>query len=68
MGKERMRTVMHQWLPAGEAMLQMLIVRLPSPLEAQAYRAELLYEGPMDDAAAVGKSNPPLPLTLSYII
>ena len=55
-GKERMRTVMQRWLPAGEAMMHMLVLHLPSPKTAQAYRTELLYEGPMDDDAAVGKS------------
>ena len=53
--RERMRAVMRKWLPAGDAMLQMIVVCLPSPVTAQAYRAELLYEGPMDDEAGVGK-------------
>merc|ERR1712121_480696 len=38
-------------LPAGEAMFQMIVIHLPSPVTAQKYRAELLYEGPSDDAA-----------------
>jgi translation elongation factor EF-G len=45
---------MRKWLPAGEAMLQMITIHLPSPVTAQRYRMELLYEGPHDDEAAVG--------------
>merc|ERR1719323_1063493 len=41
-------------LPAGEAMFQMIVIHLPSPVTAQKYRAEMLYEGPLDDEAAVG--------------
>merc|ERR1712223_1271255 len=40
-----------KWLPAGNAMSQMIVIRLPSPVTAQRYRAELLYEGPSDDEA-----------------
>merc|ERR1712119_271721 len=48
-GKPLMKAVMRNWLPAGEAMFQMIVIHLPSPVTAQRYRAELLYEGPMDD-------------------
>ncbi len=48
-GKPLMKTVMRTWLPAGEAMLMMIVVHLPSPVTAQKYRAEQLYEGPHDD-------------------
>merc|ERR1712121_129033 len=44
-------------LPAGEAMFQMIVIHLPSPVTAQRYRAELLYEGPGDDAACMGIKN-----------
>ncbi len=54
--KELMRAVMHQWLPAGDAMLQIITLYLPSPLTAQRYRTEILYEGPMDDDVANGKT------------
>ena len=46
--------VMRKWLPAGDALLQMITIHLPSPVTAQAYRMELLYEGPSDDEAAMG--------------
>lgn len=45
---------MRTWLPAGEALLQMIAIHLPSPVTAQKYRMEMLYEGPLDDEAAVG--------------
>jgi elongation factor 2 len=44
---------MRKWLPAGEALLQMISIHLPSPYTAQKYRCDLLYEGPSDDAAAI---------------
>jgi len=51
--KGLLKTVMRKWLPAGEALLQMITIHLPSPVTAQKYRMELLYEGPHDDEAAV---------------
>jgi elongation factor 2 len=44
---------MHRWLPCGDTLLSMICIHLPSPVVAQAYRMELLYEGPHDDEAAV---------------
>lgn len=51
--KALLKTVMRKWLPAGEALLQMISIHLPSPLTAQRYRIELLYEGPGDDEVSV---------------
>jgi len=56
-GKPLMKCVMRNWLPAGEAMFQMIVIHLPSPVTAQKYRAELLYEGPPDDVACMGIKN-----------
>merc|ERR1711973_753944 len=56
-GKPLMKCVMRNWLPAGEAMFQMIVIHLPSPVTAQKYRAELLYEGPPDDEACTGIKN-----------
>jgi len=53
-GKPLMKILMRKWLPAGDALLQMITIHLPSPVTAQKYRMEMLYEGPQDDAAAVG--------------
>ena len=47
-GKPLMKRVMQTWLPAHEALLEMMIFHLPSPALAQKYRAEVLYEGPSD--------------------
>jgi len=56
-GKPLMKAVMRNWLPAGEAMFQMIVIHLPSPVTAQKYRAEMLYEGPADDAVCMGIKN-----------
>merc|ERR1712045_321551 len=56
-GKPLMKCVMRNWLPAGDAMFQMIVIHLPSPVTAQKYIAELLYEGPGDDAACTGIKN-----------
>lgn len=38
-------------------MLQMIVIHLPSPVTAQRYRMENLYEGPDDDVAAIAVKN-----------
>ncbi|CAI4223142.1 unnamed protein product [Auanema sp. JU1783] len=56
-GKALMKVFMRKWLPAGDTMLQMICIHLPSPVTAQKYRMEMLYEGPHDDEAAVAIKN-----------
>jgi elongation factor 2 len=56
-GKPLMKVVMRTWLPAGEALFLMICIHLPSPVTAQKYRTDMLYEGPNDDAAAVAMRN-----------
>merc|ERR1712110_795725 len=56
-GKPLMKVVMRTWLPAGDAMFLMICIHLPSPVTAQKYRTDMLYEGPSDDAAAVAMKN-----------
>jgi elongation factor 2 len=53
-GKPLLKAVMRRFLPAGEALLEMIVINLPSPATAQRYRVEALYEGPMDDESAIG--------------
>ncbi|THH05168.1 hypothetical protein EW145_g4990 [Phellinidium pouzarii] len=53
-GKALLKVCMRKFLPAGEAMLEMIVINLPSPATAQRYRCETLYEGPMDDESAIG--------------
>merc|ERR1712121_608036 len=52
-GKPLLKTFMRNWLPAGETLLQMITIHLPSPVTAQKYRCEMLYEGPQDDEVAI---------------
>ena len=49
-GKHLMKNVFQKWINAAEALLEMIILKLPSPIKAQKYRAAYLYEGPNDDA------------------
>jgi elongation factor 2 len=51
-GKALMKRVMQTWLPASNALLEMMIYHLPSPAKAQKYRVENLYEGSLDDIYA----------------
>ena len=52
-GKQLLKIVMRKFLPAADALLEMMIIHLPSPKTAQKYRMETLYEGPPDDESAV---------------
>jgi elongation factor 2 len=51
-GKKLMKKVFQKWINAAEALLEMIIMKLPSPVKAQKYRCAYLYEGPQDDATA----------------
>lgn len=53
-GKPLIKKIMQKWLPAGDVMLQLITIHLPSPVTAQKYRAEMLYEGPIDDEVCMG--------------
>ena len=53
-GKPLLKVVMRKFLPAADALLEMMVIHLPSPQTAQKYRVETLYEGPQDDASAIG--------------
>lgn len=65
-GKQLFKRTMQNWLPAHKALLEMMILHLPSPHAAQKYRAELLYTGPTDDACctAIRECDPKGPLML----
>jgi len=71
-GKPLMKVVMRTWLPAGEALFLMICIHLPSPVTAQKYRTDMLYEGPNDDAAAVAMRacdpNGPLMMYISKMV
>merc|ERR1719394_1167907 len=51
-GKPLMKRTMQVWINAADTLLSMIVTKLPSPRDAQKYRVENLYEGPMDDEAA----------------
>jgi elongation factor 2 len=65
-GKALLKVVMRKFLPAGDSLLEMIVVNLPSLATAQRYRIETLYEGPMDDETAIGirDCNPNGPLVV----
>ena len=45
-----MKNIFQKWINAAEALLEMIILKLPSPVKAQNYRAAYLYEGDINDA------------------
>ncbi|CAG8516708.1 71_t:CDS:2 [Acaulospora colombiana] len=71
-GKALLKVVMKKFLPASDALLEMIVIHLPSPVTAQKYRAESLYEGPADDECAIGirdcDPNAPLMLYVSKMV
>ena len=64
--KRMLKTVMQKFLPAADALLQMIVTKLPSPAKAQKYRGEMLYNGPTDDkyCQSIRDCNPNGPLVL----
>jgi len=56
-GKHLMKNVFQKWINAAEALLEMIIMKLPSPIVAQKYRAAYLYEGPIDDVSGTAIKN-----------
>jgi len=48
--KPLLKVVMRRWIPAGDALLNMIVQHLPSPAEAQRYRCEILYSGDLTDS------------------
>jgi elongation factor 2 len=65
-GKPLLKRIMQTWLPASDAVLEMIVVHLPSPVAAQSYRCATLYDGPLDDTCAEGirKCHPDGPLVM----
>ena len=64
--KKLLKAVMNKFLPAAETLLQMIVLHLPSPKKAQAYRSEMLYVGEPTDKYYNGMKNcdPTAPLIL----
>merc|ERR1712070_514785 len=65
-GKPLMKRTMQIWINAADTLLSMIVLRLPSPKDAQKYRVQNLYEGPMDDegANAIKACDPAGPLMM----
>ncbi len=72
--KALLKRIMQKWMPAADAILEMIVVNLPSPAAAQVYRCETLYDGPLDDEAATAirtcdtSENAPLMMYVSKMI
>ncbi|KAH7820525.1 putative elongation factor 2 [Monocercomonoides exilis] len=60
------KSVMNSWIPVADALLEAIILHLPSPVEAQRYRMATLYSGPLDDecATAIRTCDPEGPLMI----
>jgi elongation factor 2 len=67
-GKNLLKRVMNKWMPAGDTILEMIVLHLPSPAAAQKYRYETLYDGPLDDKTAIAirtcDTRPEAPLSM----
>jgi elongation factor 2 len=55
--KKVLKTVMMRFLPASDTLLEMLVLHLPSPKKAQAYRSEMLYSGEPTDKYYLAMKN-----------
>ncbi|KAJ2690145.1 translation elongation factor 2 [Coemansia spiralis] len=70
--KALLKTIMRKFLPAAEALMELICLHLPSPAKAQAYRCGGLYEGPQDDECATSiracDPNGPLMLYVSKMV
>jgi len=60
------KAIFMKWINAGDVLMEMIVKKLPSPVWAQAYRTDYLYEGPQDDPCAIGmrKCDPEGPLMI----
>lgn len=71
-GKQLLKVVMKSFLPAADAIMDMIRIHLPSPATAQKYRTELLYDGSMETDAAIGvvkcSATSPLVIYISKMI
>ena len=64
--KNLIKAIMQKWIPAHHCLLELANKHLPSPLDAQRYRVDSLYSGPLDDitAEAIRNCDPNGPLTI----
>jgi elongation factor 2 len=68
----RVNALLSTWLPCHACLLSLIINILPSPLQAQSYRAETLYNSSMDDPTAMAikqcDANGPLVVYIAKLI
>lgn len=50
--KKLLVKMMQSWIDVADAVIDMMILNLPSPNVSQKYRIDYLYEGPLDDKVA----------------
>ena len=63
--KALLKAIMSKWLPAADCLVEMMILHLPSPLEAQKYRTPYLLEGEEEEVReAMEKCDPDGPLMI----
>lgn len=64
--RELLTFILRQWLPAANNILRVMDRHLPSPQEAQVYRAAHLYEGDSSDpvATSMARCDPTGPLVI----
>lgn len=64
--KNAIKCIMQKWIPAHICLLDLAINHLPSPKQAQKYRVNNLYTGPLDDeiAESIRNCNPDGPLVI----
>lgn len=64
--KEIYKIAMRRFMPLSETLLYGIVNHLPSPIEAQKYRVDSLYSGPLDDecATAIRNCDPKGPLMI----
>lgn len=71
-GKKLLKEIMKKWIDAADALLEMMVLHLPSPKVAQKYRYKYLYEGPCDDPCAIAMRdcdvNGPLMMYVSKMV
>ncbi|KAH9123734.1 hypothetical protein AeMF1_005359 [Aphanomyces euteiches] len=71
-GTTLVQYILKKWLSLSDAVLSVVVQKLPSPVKAQRYRVETLYTGPLDDISAVGMrdcdSQGPLVMSICRIV
>ncbi|KAF8191033.1 hypothetical protein K438DRAFT_1907099 [Mycena galopus ATCC 62051] len=68
-GQQLLKAILQKFLPASDALLDMVVIHLPSPIAAQRYSVSTLYEGSMEDEYGVGirDCDPAAPLMLNVV-